>query len=322
MNPAVLVIIDPAVPAAFRGRMEDAIRTAAPRAHLMLPRSPEDALARAQDAEIAAGWQIQEALVERAPRLRWIHAFTAGVDQFVDLPGVRDGRIVLTRTVGAHTAMPEHVMALALAFSRRLHIDIRNQTAHRWDRPGGIGEEVAGRTMGILGVGQIGQALARLAAGIGMRVIGTRRTPRPVAGVERVLPPERTDEVLREADYVVTLLPVTPQTRGLIGEREFRLMKPTAVFINVARGSIVREADLVRALREGWIAGAGLDVFDREPLPADHPLYSLDQVIITPHVSGITPRFFDRVAAAFCENLRRYIAGQPLRHVIDIARGY
>lgn len=322
MNLTVLVVIDPVVPDAVRARMEDAIRAAAPGARLMLPRTPEDALGHAADAEVAAGWQLPEALVERASRLRWIHAFTAGVDHFVGLPGVRDGRIVLTRTVGAHTAMPEHVMALVLAFSRRLHIDIRNQAARRWDRPAGIGEEIAGRVMGILGLGQIGQPLARLATALGMRVIGTKRTPTPVPGVERVVPPEQMDEVLREADYVVVLLPVTPQTRGLLGQREFRLMKPTAVFINVARGSIVREADLTRALREGWIAGAGLDVFDEEPLPADHPFYALDQVIVTPHVSGITPRFFDRVAAAFCENLRRYIGGEPLQHVIDVARGY
>ncbi len=213
-------------------------------------------------------------------------------------------------------------MALTLAFSRRLHVDVRNQIACRWDRPAGVGGEIRGQVMGILGLGQIGRALAPLAAGFGMRVIGTRRTPEAVPHVDRVLPPERLDDVLREADYVVALVPVTPATRGLFGEREFRLMKPTAVFINVARGPVVQEQALIAALREGWIAGAGLDVFDEEPLPPDHPLYTFEQVIITPHVSGVTPRFFDRVAGAFCDNLRRYLSGRPLRHVVDVAQGY
>ncbi len=322
MTPSVLIVIDALVPAATRARLVGMVEAAAPSARLIVPAAPADALDRAAPAEVAAGWQLPEGLVERAPRLRWIHAFTAGVDQFVELPGVRDGRIVLTRTVGAHTAMPEHVIALVLAFSRRLHVDIRNQVAHRWDRPAGIGLEVQGQVLGILGLGQIGQQLAARAAALGMRVIGTKRTPGPVPDVERVVPPERMDEVLREADFVVALLPVTPATRGLLGEREFRLMKPAAVFINVARGLIVQEEALLTALREGWIAGAGLDVFDQEPLPPDHPLYSLEQVIITPHVSGITPRFFDRVAGVFCENLRRYVAGEPLLHVVDAARGY
>jgi phosphoglycerate dehydrogenase-like enzyme len=322
MGHAVLVVVHQMLAPAARARMLEAVHAAAPGERVLLTASPAEALEHAADADVAAGWQLPEGLVERAPRLRWIHAFTAGVDDFVGLPGVRDGRIVLTRTVGAHTAMPEHIMALVLAFSRRLHLDVRNQVARRWNRPAGVGDEVRGRVLGILGLGQIGQALAPLAAGLGMRVIGTKRTPAPVPSVERVLPPERTDEVLREADYVVVLLPVTEATRGLLGERELRLMKPTAVLINVARGTIVPEAALVRALREGWIAGAGLDVFEQEPPPPDHPLYAFEQVIITPHVAGITPRFFDRVAAAFCDNLRRYLAGEPLRHVVDVARGY
>lgn len=322
MTPAVLIVIDTLVPAATRARLVGLVEAAAPTARLVVPETPADVLDQAAPAEVAAGWQLPDGLVERAPRLRWIHAFTAGVDQFVGLPGVRDGRIVLTRTVGAHTAVPEHVMALVLAFSRRLHVDIRNQVAHRWDRPAGVGLEVQGQVLGILGLGQIGQPLAARAAAFGMRVIGTKRTPGPLPHVERVFPPDRMDDVLREADFVVALLPVTPATRGVLGEREFRQMKPTAVFINVARGTIVEEQALLRALREGWIAGAGLDVFDEEPLPPDHPFYAFEQVIITPHVSGITPRFFDRVAGVFCENLRRYVAGEPLLHVVDVARGY
>lgn len=193
---------------------------------------------------------------------------------------------------------------------------------HTWDRQSGIGEDVAGKVLGIMGLGQIGKPLAARAAAFGMRVVGTKRTPEPVPHVDLVLPPDRIGDLLTEADYVVALLPLTPETRGRMGEREFRSMKPAAVFINVSRGPIVQEAALVRALREGWIAGAGLDVFEAEPLPADNPLYDFPQVIITPHVSGITPKFFERIATIFSRNLRRYVTGEPLANVIDVERGY
>jgi len=140
--------------------------------------------------------------------------------------------------------------------------------------------------------------------------------------VEKVLPPDGLPEVLRESDIVVVALPLTSQTRGLIGEREFRMMKRTALFINIARGPIVQEPALVRALRDGWIAGAGLDVFEQEPLPADHALYDLENVIITPHVSGASPRYMDRAVPLFCQNLGRYLRGEPLLNVVDKQRGY
>jgi phosphoglycerate dehydrogenase-like enzyme len=155
-----------------------------------------------------------------------------------------------------------------------------------------------------------------------MRVIGIKRTPSPVPYVERVLPPEGLDEVLAESDAVVIALPLTPQTRGLIGERELRLMKPTAFLINVGRGPIVQEAALLRALREGWIAGAALDVFEREPLPPDSPFYDLENVILTPHVAGTSPRYMDRAIPLFCENLARYLRGETLLNVVDKERGY
>jgi phosphoglycerate dehydrogenase-like enzyme len=318
----ILMMIDAYVPAAARERFRAAAEAAAPGARILMPATRDEAVAQAPEADIATGWSLPAGVLEHGRRLQWVHAFTAGVDGFVALPGIRDRRVVLTRTVGAHVALPDHVMALVLAFARRLHLDIRNQANRVWDRPAGIGQDVAGTVLGILGLGQIGKPLAARAAAFGMRVIGTKRTPGPVPHLDLVLPPERTDELLREADYVVTLLPLTPETKGRMGEREFRLMKPGAFFINVSRGPIVQETALIRALREGWIAGAGLDVFDTEPLPGDHPLYEFPQVIITPHVSGITPKFFERIAAVMAENIRRYVKGEPLANVIDIARGY
>ena len=178
------------------------------------------------------------------------------------------------------------------------------------------------RVLGILGLGAIGSALAARAAAFEMRVIGTKRTPAPVPHVAEVYGPEGTDDVLRAADYAVILLPLTPDTRGLIDARRLRLMKRTAVLVNVGRGPVVQEAALIDALREGWIAGAALDVFEREPLPADSPLWGMENVVITPHVSGASPSYFDRVIPLFCENLRRYLAGAPLRNRVDPARGY
>ena len=290
----VLIMIDPLVPAAARARLRQAAADAAPTSWVVSADTLEEALRHAPAARVVAGLRVSAPVVDRAPGLRWIHAFGAGVDQLVDLPRVRDGRITVTRTVDAFSAMPEHVLALALALSRRLDVAVRNQLARRWDRAGAIGWELEGRVMGILGLGHIGRRLA--ADGI--------------------------DELLREADVVVALLPLTPATRGLMGEREFRLMKPDALFINVARGALVQEAALGAALRNGWIAGAGLDVLDEEPPPSDHPLYALERVIITPHVAAASPRVFDQMAAAFAENLRRDAAGEPLLNVVDAARGY
>ena len=292
--PTVLIMIDPLVPAAARARLRQAAADAAPTSWVVSADTLEEALRHAPAARVVAGLRVFAPVVDRAPGLRWIHAFGAGVDQLVDLPRVRDGRITVTRTVDAFSAMPEHVLALALALSRRLDVAVRNQLARRWDRAGAIGWELEGRVIRILGLGHIGRRLA--ADGI--------------------------DELLREADVVVALLPLTPATRGLMGEREFRLMKPDALFINVARGALVQEAALGAALRNGWIAGAGLDVLDEEPPPSDHPLYALERVIITPHVAAASPRVFDQMAAAFAENLRRDAAGEPLLNVVDAARGY
>ncbi|MDR7549486.1 MAG: D-2-hydroxyacid dehydrogenase [Armatimonadota bacterium] len=316
-QPLVVLVL-----ARIEDRHVEMIRAVDPRVRVIAAANAERAAAAAPEADVIVAWQIPDVVLDRARRLRWIHATAAGVDGLL-VPAVRKGRVMLTSSVGIHTTwLPEHVMALILAFSRRLHVALRNQMAHRWDRSAAMGEEIRGRVLGVLGVGAIGRALAERAAAFGMRVIGTKRTPGPVPHVERVLPPEGTDEVLREADFLVILLPLTPQTRGLIDARALRLMKRTAVLINVGRGPVVREADLIAALRDGTIAGAGLDVFEREPLPSDSPLYDMENVIITPHVSGASRTYFDRAIPLFCENLRRFLDGAPLLNVVDPVRGY
>ncbi len=283
---------------------------------------PQAGIALAPTAEIMVGWNVPREAVQQAPRLRWVHSTGAGVDRLL-FPEILEREVLLTTSSGIHHSLIEHVLAVVLALSRRLHLAVRNQIQHRWERsPRMMGDEIAGQTLGILGLGAIGTELAGKAHALGMRVIGTKRTPAPMPGVERVLPPDGLTDVLREADAVVVALPLTPATRGLIGEPELRTMKPTAVLINIGRGPIVQERVLIQALQERWIAGAALDVFEEEPLPAESPLYDLENVIITPHVSGASPHYMDRAVPVFCENLAAYLQGRPLRNMVDKGRGY
>src|SRR3989475_7304042 len=202
-------------------------------------------------AEVMVGWKIPREAIQHANGLNWIHSTGAGVDDIL-YREVYGRDFVITASNGIPPPLPEHVFAFILAFERRLHIALRQQLQRRWDRSTALGGEVAGKTLGILGLGTIGREIARKAQVFDLRVIGTKRTPAAIPGVEKVLPPEGLPDVLREADIVVVALPLTAQTSGLIGERAFRTMKPTAFFINIGRGPIVQEAALVRALREGW----------------------------------------------------------------------
>jgi phosphoglycerate dehydrogenase-like enzyme len=299
----------------------DDIRAVDPRVRVIVASDADRAAAAAPEADVIVAWQVPEAILQRAGRLRWIHTTAAGVDGLL-VPPVMDGRVQLTCSVGIHAGLPDHIMGMILVFARRLHRAVRNQMARRWDRASAVGEEVAGKVVGVLGLGAIGRALAARAAAFDMRVIGTKRAVEPIPHVERVLPPEQTDQVLREADYLVIVLPLTPQTRGLVDARALGLMKPSAVLINVGRGQVVVEDALIEALRRGAIAGAGLDVFEREPLPADSPLYDMDNVLITPHVAGASHTYYERAIPLFCENLRRHLDGRPMLNVVDPARGY
>jgi D-2-hydroxyacid dehydrogenase (NADP+) len=275
----------------------------------------------APSAEIMVGWNVPEDAVRHASRLRWIQSTGAGVDRLL-FPEVTSSEIILTTSSGIHTGVVEHVFAVMLAFTRRLHLALRDQLQRKWDRSRTSGDELRGKTLGILGLGTIGAEIAHNAQVFGMRVIGMRRTAGPVPGVDLVVGSDGLSTVLRESDVVVVALPLTPQTHGLIGEDAFRTMKRSALFINIGRGPIVQEQALVAALRDDRIAGAALDVFEREPLPADSPLYGFENIIITPHVSGTSPAYMDRAVPLFCENLRRYLQGERLQNVVDKELGY
>ncbi len=297
------------------------IRAVDPRVVVTAVADRQKGIELAERAQVMVGWNVPREAVQRAHELRWIHSTAAGVDQLL-FPEVLERDIIVTTSSGIHQPLVEHVFAMMLALTRRLHVAIRNQLLRKWDRSRAVGGEVRGLTIGVLGLGSIGAEIAEKAAVFGMHVVGTKRRPSPVPHVERVYPPEGLPDVLGASDVVVIALPLTDETRGLIGDAELRAMRPTAILINIGRGPIVQEAALVRALQEGWIGGAGLDVFEREPLPADSPLWGMEDVIITPHVSGGWPGYLDAAVPLFRENLRRFLHGAPLLNLVDKARGY
>ena len=275
----------------------------------------------------------------QAPGLRWVQAAFAGVDGWREHPVIQ--KVTLTTSSGIHApGLGEHVLMLMLAFAHRLTAMLdfqrRGEWAHtRWGELNS--QELRDATVGIIGYGSIGREVGRLARAFGMRVLAVKRdASRPgdrgyrMAGlgdpgsenVDRLYPPAELRAMLRESDYVVLAAPHTPETHNLIGRAELAAMKPSACLINVARGALVDEPALIEALQNGAIAGAGLDVFAQEPLPADSPLWRMPNVIISPHAADYNDRYEGRAAQVFAENLRRYLAGEPLLNVVDLARGY
>jgi phosphoglycerate dehydrogenase-like enzyme len=279
-------------------------------------------------ADVFFGFHFPPELFAAAPRLRWIHSAAAGVEANL-FPAMVASEVVLTNAAGMHAAnIPEHAIALACALARNLPAALRLQAERRWDRytaiaAGGGFRPLAGSHLAVVGAGAIGLGVARLGRNLGMRVRVLRRRPeRPVEGAEAVVGAERLHELLGWADFVVLAAPLTAETRRLIDDAALAAMRSSAYLINVGRGETVDDAALADALRRGAIAGAGLDVFSEEPLPPAHPFWALDNVILTPHVSGYLPDFFARAFAIFLDNLERFRDGRPLRNVVDKQLGY
>jgi len=318
----ILLGYEPAnVPPGTLERVEDL----APHLEILVTEDQSEIEAALGDIEIAAR-RFPHDLIVSAPRLRWVQQWGAGADWLLRYPEARDRDFILTNASGVH-AIPitEHILAFMLSFARQLHHAVRAQQRQEWDRPQRAGFssqepifELCDRTLLLIGVGAIGQRTAQAASALGMHVLGIRRNPeRRVPGVEAMYGPEQLLSVLPEADFVVLTVPLTPETRGMIGEPELRAMKPEAYLLNIGRGGTIQEEFLVRALQEGWIAGAGLDVFESEPLPSYSPLWQMNNVIITPHYAGLTPRYEQRALGIFFDNLARYVAGEPLTNVVD-----
>jgi phosphoglycerate dehydrogenase-like enzyme len=253
-------------------------------------------------------------LLEAAPKLRFIQSIGAGTDQFPrDLLRQRGIRLASAQGVNER-AVSEHAMALILALARQLHLARDNQAKAEWrgmisDRTKRE-DELQGKTLVIVGLGRIGTRLARLARAFDIRVIGVKRSPQPVAKVDRLVTPDRLAEVLPEADFVALTSPLTPETEGLIGAAELAAMRPQSYMINVARGRVVDEPALIDALERGVIAGAGLDTFYDEPLPPSSPLWRMPQVLITPHTAGETRRYEENVIDILLDNLGRLWSGK------------
>lgn len=250
--------------------------------------------------------------------LRWVQGPNAGYDHPIWVDLVRRDGVIFTRAANIWTEpMAQYITAWILAWSQGLGGQWLRSQHHEWNKV--MADDLTGRTLGIVGHGGIGTATARIAHAIGMRVLAVRRSPGPAEDVDELFPPERLHEVLGAADYVVLCCPLTEATTDLIGEAEFAAMGPGTVLINVARGEVVVEEALADALIEGTIRGATLDVTREEPLPPDSPLWDLPNLVITPHQSGDGPRGQERLDALFLENLRRYVTGDELLHVITEA---
>lgn len=258
----------------------------------------------------------------RVPKLKWIQAVSAGVD-YLEGTGIFEGPIILTSASGVQVIpVGEYVLTAMLTLAKDVARIIRDKEQRAWDRFNLI--ELRSKTLGIVGLGQIGREVGRLGKALEMKVIATRRSWEgpllPYA--DELLPPTRLPELLSQSDFVVLCVPLTSDTLKMVGERELRIMKPTAFLINVARGSVVDEGALVRALKEGWIAGAALDVFEKEPIPVESELWDMPNVFLSAHIAGLSDMYDVRVVELFCENLKRYLAGQELLNVVDRSRGY
>jgi phosphoglycerate dehydrogenase-like enzyme len=276
-------------------------------------------------AEVAFTSRLTPEAFAAAPALRWVHSPAAGVAGML-FPAMKASPVVMTNSRGmSAVAVAEHALMLMLASARRLPESIRAQDARRWicNDLAGL-PTLRGRTVAIVGLGAIGRELARMAAGLGMIVIGTRseaHDPLP-AGVAEAFSPDALPAVLARADFVVLAAPLTSGTRGLVGAAELRLMKRSAWLVNVARGRLVDESALIEALTRREIAGAALDVFEHEPLEPSSPLWTLPNVLITPHSAGFREDYWDAATQLFTANLENYLKGEKLTNVVDKRVGY
>lgn len=315
----ITVLLSPGFPASGRA----AVEAVSPRLRLvtMADFSPPP---EAASAEILAWWggarQDLAALAGAMPQLRWLQSPVAGIGDH-RLHEVLGPEVTITSAAGVYADLvAEHVLTLLLALYRRLPDLLQQQRHSQWQDLKTY--TLAGDTLGIIGAGGIGRASARLAHAFGMRTIGIHRGTEAVPELDRTLLPEALPELLADSDAVVLAAPLTPRTRGLIDGANLRRMRPTAVLINVGRGQLVVTDDLVMALQEGWIAGAGLDVTDPEPLPPEHPLWQAPGAIITPHHANPTHLSTDGPVRRFSENLRRYVSGESLIAVVNPEHGY
>ncbi|MDR6125011.1 phosphoglycerate dehydrogenase-like enzyme [Bacillus sp. SLBN-46] len=278
-----------------------------------------------QEAEIIAGWKkgLEEEILAPQSKLKWLQTWSAGVNN-LPLDELNNRNITVTSANGVHAyPISETIFALMLGLTRKLHTYVKNQQSKTWHHAH-MGLEMHEKTVGIIGVGEIGKETAKIANAFGMNVLGVRHSGQPADYVDEMYRPDQLNVLLPKCDYVVVTLPLTNETHRLFGAEQFKQMKSSAFFINIGRGEIVVEEELIQALKDGTIAGAGLDVFEKEPLTTESPLWEMENVIITPHTSGSTEHYNKRVIEnILIPNLKEYLAGNiPSINRVDFTKGY
>lgn len=284
--------------------------------------SPKDALPHVSDADAIAMWGFQNAepILNAAPNVRWIHSLSDGVERLLS-PSMLKRPVILTNSHGIHDrTVAEHTMALLLGLSRQLPQAVRQQNARTWKRPKSF--SIYKKTIVIVGFGGIGRAIAQRAKGFETKILAVKKHISEELFADKVYTTEEIDKVLPLADIVIAALPATNDTEHFFNEERFSLMKESALFINIARASIVDENALLHALQEKKLAGAALDVFSKEPLPEDHPFWSMENVIITPHVASFTSDSWERILHLLKENFISFSTGLPLVNEINKEKGY
>ncbi len=273
-----------------------------------------------KDAEVVSGFRLPKDVLKRAPKLRWVSLMIAGVERFLDADMIKNGVVITNASGLAAVPIAEWLMMIMLMFARQMPRYYKNKEEIKWERyPSAV---LSGKTVGIIGLGAIGSETARRAQAFGMKVVGCRRSQRRARYCDAMVPRERLPELLHESDFVIIAVPWTPETSGMLGEKEFAAMKPSAYILNIGRGDIIKETELIKALENKQIAGAGLDVFSQEPLPLTSPLWKMPNVIMTPHIAGSMEEYVEQACDMFVKNLKRFVAGKRLFNVVDKKRGY
>ena len=285
-------------------------------------KNPKEALPHVGDADALALWGFQdvEPLLKAGSHIRWVHSLSDGVEKLLT-PSMMDRPIILTNSHGVHDrAVSEHTLALLLSWYRRIPDAVRHQSAHEWIRP--HGESLFGKTILIVGFGSIGRAIAQRAKVFETHILAVKKHLSTEMFADHVYTEEQLMDILPTADIVIAALPSTPDTEKFFGKEQFQAMKSSALFINIARASVVDEVALIEALENKTIAGACIDVFSKEPLPPDHPFWSMDNVIMTPHIASMVPDFWNKLTALLETNFINFSRGEKLMNEINKEKGY
>src|ERR1700730_4446715 len=314
---SLLIIL--AMPEEIRAQYYGGLRVAFPdlTIHVVDHQSKSGPYIGSADILLTFGTMVTDRVLEEARKLKWVQALGSGVDGIINSPSLRSD-VIVTNIPGIHGAtVSEAVIAAMLGLSRNLPRVVRNQDRHRWERwPARL---LDGKTVGILGIGAIAQELAPKCKALGMTVVGISSSTRALGGFDRTYRRDELVAAVADLDYLVVLTPYTPETRNIVGAAVFSAMKPTSYFINVARGGVVDEDALIKALENGQIAGAALDVFNEEPLPENHPFWSIGNVIVTPHLGGYFDEYANRALPKIEENIRKFLAGD-IANMINVVR--